>query len=336
MEMLSKEFETALSRIEVSPDKQKRAQQAHTEVRGVLEADEALKGWGIETVLIGSYARHTSIHPGKDVDVFSKLETLDTQESPSTVYDVMRDVLVRQYGERAQPQHRSIKILFDSDDGFSVDAVPAVHLGERWGIPNRDVDSWGGANRWVETDPEMLTALTSDFNKLVEISGQGAYVPVVKLVRQTRRFHLEDAKPGGLYFEIMTHWLFAGGLTGDSWAELFARTLRGVHEALIRAQVDPVLDPVLDRPFEPQLEQSELKEAEAIYERLASDGEAALESDVCAAAILWRSILGTNERGQVFPLPEGCDEYGRKIAPITAVTGRGSREASSFGACWRV
>ncbi len=334
MEVLSKEFEFALSNVEVSTGKQKRAQQAQLEVREVLEADATLCDWGVDTVLIGSYVRHTSIHPGKDVDVFSKLDALDTTASPTTVYNTMRDVLVRQYGKRAEPQHRSIKILFDTDDGFSVDAVPAVHCDARWAIPNRDVKTWEGEGRWVETDPEKLTALTIDVNKLLTVSGQGAYVPIVKLVRQTRRHHLGDAKPGGLYFEIMSYWIFVGGLQGSSWAEIFSATLRGLERILGQARQNPVLDPVLDRPFEPQPDEAELRHAHRTYEELASKAELALRSEACPAAVLWRSILGTNERGQVFPLPDGCDEEGHRISPISSLAGRGSREASSFGRHW--
>ncbi len=331
METLTREFEEALTRAEVSEPKRLRAREAHLEVRGVLEADATLKDWGIDTVLIGSYARHTSIHPGKDVDVFSKLDGLDTQASATTVFNTMRRVLVEEYGDRAKPQNHSIKVLFDDHDGFSIDAVPAVHMGERWGIPNRDTAAWEGESKWTETDPEKLTSLTSDLNRRVVISGRGAYVPIVKLLRQTRRFHLGDRKPGGLYFELMTFWLFAARLTANSWAELFAVTLRGVHETLERASDKPVNDPALERPFEPRPDASELAFAADCFEELASKAETALHLDECAAAVQWRSILGTNDRGQVFPLPDGCDESGRRIAPIEAVTRRGSREASSFG-----
>jgi tRNA nucleotidyltransferase (CCA-adding enzyme) len=115
----------------VSGSKRDRAIKAHEEMRGVLEADPKLQEWGIETVLIGSYARRTGIYPDKDVDVFVKLTELTTESvQPATVYNRVRDVLRAHYGERAKPQARSIKVEFDFDgDGFSVDAVPAVRMG---------------------------------------------------------------------------------------------------------------------------------------------------------------------------------------------------------------
>jgi hypothetical protein len=74
-------------------------------------------------------------------------------------------VLVAKYGKRAEPQRRAVKVSF-GDDGFSVDAVPAVKLGTRWALPNHDPDKWGNPDeRWIETDPEKMTTLTEQRNK---------------------------------------------------------------------------------------------------------------------------------------------------------------------------
>jgi hypothetical protein len=245
MERLEEQFEGALARIEVSGPKRDRAIKAHEEMRGVLEADPKLQEWGIETVLIGSYARRTGIYPGKDVDVFVKLTKLTTESAqPATVYNRVRDVLVDHYGDRAKPQARSIKVEFDFDgDGFAVDAVPAVRMGERWGIPRRKTELWESpdvAERWVETDPEKLAELTTERNKSPKVGPQGAYVPTVKLLRQTRRHHLGDQKPGGLYFEILTFWAYqSGAITGDCFAEI----LEGCGDALFY-YVDRELSPL--------------------------------------------------------------------------------------------
>jgi hypothetical protein len=334
MERLEEQFEGALARIEVSGPKRDRAIKAHEEMRGVLEADPKLQEWGIETVLIGSYARRTGIYPGKDVDVFVKLTKLTTESAqPATVYNRVRDVLVDHYGDRAKPQARSIKVEFDFDgDGFAVDAVPAMRMGERWGIPRRKTELWESpdvAERWVETDPEKLAELTTERNKSPKVGPQGAYVPTVKLVRQTRRHHLDDQKPGGLYFEILTFWSYqSGAITGDCFAEILAQTLRAVTAQL--ATGEATTDPVLGRPYKPTPEPTDLANAAEKFDELAAKAEEALRADKCKAAALWREILGKNGRGWVFGLPAGCDEQGNKVPVAGAVAARGSREASPF------
>ena len=70
MATLRSQFDQALASIEVNKDKALRAINAHTEIREVLEKDEKLTEWGVDTKLIGSYSRDTGIYPGKDVDVF--------------------------------------------------------------------------------------------------------------------------------------------------------------------------------------------------------------------------------------------------------------------------
>lgn len=332
METLSSQFEQALTKIEISGTKRERAIKAHEEMRGVLELSEALQKLGIATVLIGSYARRTGIYPGRDVDVFAKLTKLDTSAEPSRVFDAVCQVLVDHYGARAEPQRRSIKVSFDYDgDGFAVDAVPAVRLGGRWALPNRDRDVWGDPKqRWIETDPEHLGELTSARNSHPKVDGKGAYVPTVKLVRQIRGEHRGDAKPGGLYFEFLTYWAFEQGVEGESFAEILAAALRSIAERLAEGTV--VVDPVLGRPYEPAPEPSDLAAASQVIAKLANDAERALEEARCPAAAIWRRIMGRNGRGACFPLPEGCDETGRELAgAVSAVAARGSREAGGFG-----
>jgi hypothetical protein len=329
---LAEQFNGALARLELG-EKRKRAEAAHKEIRELLESDEQLCSWGVDTVLIGSYARHTAIYPGKDVDVFTKLTKLDTSANPRTVFEAVRDVLVAKYGARAQPQARSIKVAFptDGEEDFHVDVVPAVRKGDRWAIPRRDTRRWTAPEveeRWVETDPEKMTELTSDMNATLEVDGQRAYVPVVKLVRQTRWHHRGKEKPGGFYFELMAYWAFAAGMDGDSYAELFATTLRAIAVQLESGA--PLIDPILGREYRPVPDPDDRAAAAEVFSDLASRAEQALPLDRCPAAAIWRSILGENDRGPVFPLPAGCDEKGNEIKNVAAVAAVGSKEASGF------
>lgn len=330
MELLPEQFSQALSRIEINGPKADRAQAAHTEVRQVLESDATLRDWGIDTRLIGSYGRRTGIYPGNDVDIFSKLTALDASSSPDVVFSQIASILDKEYGARATPQDRSVKILF-SADGFSVDAVPAVRSGTRWAIPNRSRDKWGAVDAWCETDPERLGELTERRNESPTVSGRGAYVPVVKLVRQTREAHIGNAKPGGLYFEIATYWAFKAGVVGTSFAEIFAATLGWIANHLAQAHLHPLVDPAMLQPYSPQPSAADLLAASEVFSRLANDAATALTLPLCPAAATWRQILGENERGPCFPLPPNCDEKGRSIARVTAISDRGSDEARPFG-----
>ena len=329
---LSDQFKGALSRLELG-EKRRRVEAAHKEIRELLETDELLCSWAVDTVLIGSYARHTAIYPGKDVDVFTKLTKLNTSINPRTVFDAVCAVLVAEYGDRAEPQQRSIKVSFPIDGGedFHVDVVPAVTKGDRWAIPRHDTTVWDAADvgeRWVETDPEELTELTTELNGNLKVDGQGAYVPVVKLVRQTRRQHRGKEKPGGFYFELMVFWAFAAGLDGGSFAEIFAKTLRAIATHL--GSAESLIDPVLRTAYKPAPRQDDRTAAAAIFADLAASAERALTLEECAAAAIWRRILGENDRGPVFPLPPGCDEKGNRIKNVAAVAAVGSKEASGF------
>jgi hypothetical protein len=323
VETLADEFNTALSLIGLG-DKRQRAMDAHAEVRAVLEADDDLVANGVDTILIGSYGRETAIYPGRDVDVFVKLP--DCKEGPDETYEMVRQALETEYGDRLDDSgSRSMKVEFPDD--FWVDAVPAVPSEDaRWQIPQADEN--GDRTGWEETDPEELGRLTVERNKEPKVNGQGAYVPTVKLVRQTRRHHLGDRKPRGLYLELETYWAFEAGVVGASFAEIFASTLERIATQLETGAV--INDPALAREYNPAPESADLEHAATIFRDLATKAALALAADRCEAGRLWREILGKNERNWVFPIPAGCDEFGKKAATITPIADRGSREARPF------
>ena len=79
MTTLSNQFKQAITNIGA---KRARAIKAHTEIRALLETDPYLRNLGVDTVLIGSYARRTGIFPGRDVDVFVKLTEARYERRP--------------------------------------------------------------------------------------------------------------------------------------------------------------------------------------------------------------------------------------------------------------
>jgi hypothetical protein len=326
MHTLPSEFSAALTRIQIDP---KPAIAAQTKVRGVLEMSERLRQQGVDTILIGSYSRETGIHPPKDVDIFAKLTKLDAASTwPQNVYELVRDVLVTEYGARATPQPRSVKISFPN--GFCADVVPAVHFGTHWAIPTRDTRLWADPKeRWTVTDPEKLGVLVSMRNLDPTVNGQGAFVPTVKLMRQIREHHLGDRKPGGLYIEMATYWAFQRMVTfGASFAEILASALQLVCDQLASGTL--LNDPALGTPYAPAPRRDELIIAGNKFRQLSEKAKAALEMDMCQAAAIWRQILGKNADGPCFPLPDGCDEDGRRVAPIAAVAATGPNEARPF------
>ena len=348
MELLSEQFGEAVKNVTVSDEKQDRVIEAHKEVREVLEADQALRAWGISPYLIGSYGRRTSRFPAKDVDIFLRFDNLTTAASPDVVFQQVKTVLAGTYGladddpvGRVTEQARCLKIAFSDPllpggtDEFSVDAVPAVRWGDHWGIPGRNRDQWASDEaRWIKTSPIKFGQYTDDLATSTGtpvIGGRNAYRPVVRLVRQVRHVHLRALKPGGLYAEIATYdaWS-AGEASGDAWALVFAESLAAISQRFRASCSQPLLDPVLGTPLKPGLEPSAWNVAANVFNVLADKAYEALEVDVCRAAFMWREILGENENGPVFPLPAGCDANGLPIRKVTAVASVGSNEPRGF------
>jgi hypothetical protein len=302
MAQLITQFEKACSNVEPDSTDVKNAAEAHTAVRDVLDNRPDLVDRGIATVLIGSYKRHVSIRRVKDVDVFSRTEGLDM--TAGEALDLFERILVEAFGEdRVERQDRSIKIDFPDFDLY-VDAVPARPAGDYWEIPDRN-------NEWTQTNPEELTRLSSKMND----DNDDIYVPLVKLVRQTRNANL-GKRPGGLYFEILTYHAFNNGVKGDNIAELYVATLRSIADQL----EDVVNGGHVEDPTMPgahikiRVTDAQLKTAADKFAAIATKADNALKNDdPCAAAFAFREILGKNSDDErVFPMPAPCNDDGTK------------------------
>lgn len=360
---LSEQFKTAQHFINLN-GRRRVAIAAHLEVRAVLVASVALARHGLEHTLIGSYPRDVTIWPGKDVDVFGKL-TEDTIETitPGIAYDLFLDTVSDAFPGCITPQPRSIKVdyrggrlpnasfigqaaavLRESLDtpgqpfDFSVDVVPAVRWDDVWAIPSSDPQRWqrtAATERWVRTNPEKLTELTHKLNGDIDVGGRRAYVPTAKAIRQIRRAHLRDAKPGGLYFELLTYEGFdCCDVMGSSWAEVTASALTYIANRLPTVATRPLCEPALKQPYAPAPDPTTVTRATSLYADLAARARRALDLDACPAAVLWRGIFGENSQagGPVFPLPHNCREDGT-VMPITVAANplRGTNEARGFG-----
>ena len=337
MPNLRNQFDQALTNIEINGQKRKRAIDAHTEIRELLQGDEQLKEWGVEPILIGSYGRETGIYPGKDVDVFLRFTKLDTRAEPRAVFNAVWRVIVSKYGlygqggGRTQQQARSVKVLFPDRDrisggDFSVDAVPAVRHGGLWAIPTKDQNRWvEGEGRWVITGAVLFGDLSTELNQAAfnpKVGDRHAYKPIVKLVRQIRETHLGDKRPGGLYLEFVTFEAWRSGLVaGSEWDVLLAQTLQCIADRFRRAGVNPLLDPVLGTPVDPPLSAGQVEQVAAMFGKLAAAADRALLLNDTDAATEWRKILGGNDLANpVLPYPPNS---GGGVGSTVGATGVG-------------
>lgn len=307
---------------------------AHVEVREELQRNPALRANGLNDVLVGSYARHVSIWPGKDVDVLGRL-MLHTPSTltPDQAYGAFERALAKYRLEgRLTCQPRSLKISFGPNRTpmaqsiraaaaeydweaervsrvirslgqlafeFSVDVVPAVPWGDHYGIPDLGVDPNGlriRSGSWEMTSPVKLTELTTERNRHPQIGGVGAFVRAVKTFKQIKAHHLPDTKPSSLYYEFILHEGFgAGRVVGDSWADVTASALSYVAGRLGTVRTHPVCDPVLRKEYRPAPQPADLRTASSKFEDLARRAQRAVATtDRCQAAIEWRQVFGRN------------------------------------------
>ncbi len=316
MAILAPQFADALRRVEPQARDKKNAATAHSEVREALEGDPELVEMGIDTILIGSYARHVSIRRMRDVDVFSKLPSAPDDLKPRPLLKTFERVLIDAFGkERVEPQDRSITVGFPDYD-LGVDSVPARSKSDHWEIPDR-TERGGG---WEETNPERLGTLATAKND----KHDSLYVPVVKLIRQTRRANLGE-RPGGLYFEILTYHAFdRRGATGPSVAEYYCSALRGVVTELEVAVAQGLDDPTLpSAKIKTRATRSELTTALETFRKLSVSADAALaDDDRCRSAKAFQVIFGKNDDGDlVFPMPDDCEDDGTKRGPAVIIPG---------------
>lgn len=313
MAHLKQQFKDALSTMEPGDDNTN-APEAHRLVRDALEADSKLAEYGVSPVLIGSYKRSVSIKRIKDVDVFVRLPDVPSDITSKDILDRFFKVLHAEFGtdsdghRRTKRQDRSLQVSFPEYDLY-VDAVPARPYGddETWEIPQK-----GDEDKWVRTNPEGLTSLSSAMNA----AHDGYYVPTVKLLRQTRRAQLGKKKPGGFFIETATYQAFASGaVSGNDQAEYYASATQEVSKIIENFVTHDigVDDPTLPgHTIRIRATDDELDAARTRFTDAATAASDALdEEDEGQAALAFQRLLGKNGDDEtVFPMPPGFNEDG--------------------------
>lgn len=303
MAILTTKFTEALSLIEPSKDDRTNAPLAHQQVREALKKAAPLDDWGVNPVLIGSYARDVSIRRVKDVDVFCRMDDIDASIAPSKVLDEFFEALDAEFGtdaesnRRVKRQARSLTVSFPEYDGLHVDAVPArPRTDGYWEIPTKE-------GSWQQTHPEKLAELKTAMNK----NHDELYVPAVKLARQARRAILSDKRPGGLFVEMCLYEAFKNGeIKTDTYAHMFTTSLEALHDYLDdkvswgRLLPDPTMPghTLTFRATDNQWERGRDR-----FKDAAADARKAYNSnDAYEAANIFRKLLGKNgDDTPVFP-----------------------------------
>lgn len=315
-------FKAALGTIEPDEDAAN-AKIAHEKVSKALQADEWLRGLGVDPVLIGSYKRDVSIKRVKDVDVLARLTKATSGLRPGTVFERLVTVLEAEFGEdRVEQQTRSIKVDFPDFD-LSVDVVPARPCGDHWEIPEKADDN--EYTSWIETNPTRMTELKEAANGEFLLNGAGVYVWIVKLVRQVRRIWVVD-RPAGYYAEVLTYWAFQDAQPDKgSVAEYLTVILEQIAENMPGVLEDGLNDPTMNgETIATKATDAQLQAAAQQLEGAAKLAREAFdEPDKCQAAVKWRKLLGKTQNTaapeHVFPLPPYCDEDGstKNVALLT-------------------
>ncbi len=325
MAILSSQFSKALESIEPSADDKANAPEAHKAVRAALTSADELKEWGLNPVLIGSYKRDVSIRRVTDVDVFCRMDDIGDDVAGNTVLDRFYKVLDAEFGtdgdgnKRVKRQARSITVDFPEYDGLHVDAVPARKRSDGyWEIPTSD----GG---WQTTNPEKQTELKTAMNDTFT----GDYVPLVKLIRQTRRTIL-GKRPGGLFAELALYDACVNyKVSKDNLTLSYVTALEAIA-GYLDSKVDwgtEIPDHTIPgRSLSFRATDNQWETARDKVRAAATKArEAYKEEDSGKAAVKFRELLGKNGDDEiVFPMPAGYNEDGTKKASATSVITPGS------------
>jgi SMODS domain-containing protein len=231
---IAERFDIFLGSLEPDDVRAKKAEQIPTLIREELMRSPRLRldARGPQTLLVGSYKRHTAINEIKDVDIAVIVAPDYSNSPPAVVMKDLKEALDASRGRRRlgqldqRSQRRSIRCELP-EDNFVVDVVPVVApAGDPHGallIPDREWRSW------VETRSIGYVKRFSDLNA----SSGRRLVPLVKLMkawRAAQRIERVEAKP--FWIEALVVALVEEGkiAIADPWAEVMRSTFDALYQ----------------------------------------------------------------------------------------------------------
>lgn len=215
-------FTEFLADIEPSSTTKSNASNAHTKLRGTLQADESFAPLHRYTFLSGSYKRDTAIRPRikngnaqrPDVDIIV-VTNHDLYDAPEEVVDTIHAALTRHY----TPTNRQARSVSVSSPLADMDIVPLIDPTSTgiYYIADRT------QREWLRTNPPGHTQWTTNTNAAMN----KRFKPLVKLFKWWRRENPTGAKrPKGFILEVIAAECMSS--TEIHYGELFVQLLERV------------------------------------------------------------------------------------------------------------
>jgi len=195
-------FDTFKSELELPDSKQVQASNAQKDIRARL----ANHLYAPDSLLTGSYARHTKIYPLDDIDILLirntqkvAVSTDGSGISPNQALDEVAEAIRKAYLQTAtvKKQSRSVNAQIKGLD-FGFDIIPAwLRNPDGYWIPDTD------SNSWLPTNPEWHAELMTTANANL----QQRLKPVIKMVKHWNRNNLELLR--SFHIELICKDIFA-------------------------------------------------------------------------------------------------------------------------------
>ncbi len=285
-------FRKFKGRLELNEKETTNASNRQQEVRSYLDTKFKID----RSFLTGSYARWTKTKPLKDVDIFFVMKASEDHylsKAPSAILTDFHDALVKQYGDKARKQNRSINVDFgvkaDADDNtdyrvISVDVVPAFENGSNFQIPDDGLGKWIGTNPKTHADKaiQVHQAYSNEWKGLVRM---------VKYWNNNPKHGEKPVKPSFL-LEVMAMECLHG-----PWGGQFDREMQGFFSTLSDRIFDEWPDPAgLGPPISDGMDLNRQQRAQTLLRAAAREASLAInhtrQGRNGEALRAWRELFG--------------------------------------------